>query len=364
MWVMCRALFLPLMLSLVLHFALFAEPLWLMRIVSPRVQSPDAVEPMLQVSLVAPARQQPLLQFARGEESGDSVDDEDTGSGEALAAASPAPPELAGPPSLASPGLERQDQEGVLNAAIGRTGAGAESPPRPVVREPAENRGSNSNERRLPQQGELTYSLYWSKDRWLVGKAIHRWSVDSGGHYTLSSESKTTGLFALLHPLTISDETHGYLTDQGMAPFHYVTRANDEPAATVHFDRQTSRIRFYLNNVPRLTAAVDGKVFDKLSFLYQLYLMRPQERTFTIMITLGYRIEPYVIETVGEEQIETGLGSMNAVHLKRINLGPGDDHVEVWLAPAMDFLPVKLLFFNDRGQYYEQSINSVRSAAG
>ncbi len=340
MRVMCRALFLPLLLSLALHFALFAEPLLRTMVFS--LQASAAAVPMLQVSLASRDTPESPPPARRGEQSGDDLpaDLPLADVPEAVAAESPAS-------AVADP----LAGSGIVSALV----------PEPAVNR--DDQGRKSFEGKLPQQGELTYNLYWSKDRWLVGQAVHRWSVDGGGHYILSSESKTTGLFALIHPLTIADETHGFLTDQGMAPFHYVTRANDEPAATVHFDRQTSRVRFYLNNVARPAATVEGRVFDKLSFLYQLYLMRPQEKTFTIMITLGYRIESYVIEAAGEEEIETGLGSMNAVHLRRINLAPGDDHVEVWLAPAMDYLPVKLLFFNDRGQYYEQTIRNVKSAA-
>lgn len=364
---MYRALFLPLMLSLALHLVILAEPLLLMQILSLGVHSPNVVEPTLQVTLVSPVEQLPLLQVAHGKKSGDSIRSEDTISRKDLLTDAPVSslPELVEPVSPANTKLDTRNPTVVLNGAgTEPSSASVEMPLRSASGELSETPNAILNERKLPQQGELTYDLYWSKDHWLVGKATHRWATDSQGHYTLSSESKTTGIFALLSPLTIFDETYGQLTDQGMTPLRYVTRANDEPRVEVQFDWQAKRIRFYSNKVQRLALPLDGKVFDKLSFLYQLYLMRPKEPIFSVTITLGYRIEQYVIESIGEEEINTGLGSMNAVHLRRMNAGPGDDHVEVWLAPAMDYLPVKILFFNNRGQYYEQSINNIRYAAG
>jgi len=355
------------MLSLALHLILLAEPLLQMRILSLGVHSPNVIEPTLQVTLVSPIEQQPLLQVASEEVSSDSITGEDTRSREDISAKLPgsAMPELVEPESPASSKLDVRNPTAMPNeGSTEPSSTGAELPLRSAFREPAENRENNPAERKLPRQGELTYDLYWSKDHWLVGKATHRWSTNSQGYYTLSSESKTTGLFALLHPLTIFDETNGKLTRQGMTPLRYVTRANDEPAAEVQFDWQASQIRFYSNSVKKLALSLDGKVFDKLSFLYQLYLMLPKEDTFSVAITLGYRVESYVIESVGEDEIDTGLGSLKTLHLRRTNVGPGDDHVEVWLAPSMDFLPVKFLFYNDRGQYYEQSISNIRYEAG
>ena len=357
-----RVLFLPLLVSLALHLILLAEPQLLMRMLSRGVQAQEAIGPMLQVSLVAPAQQAAGNPVAGGEGAG--AEGRFVEYPESASSAS-SPTEIAEAASRANrelvtaiPALAPAPEAGHPSGAI------ADLQLRPVLQETSMNRESALSERTLPRQGELTYDLYWSKDRWRVGKASHRWSTDRAGHYRLSSESKTTGLFALLQPLTISDESYGQLSDRGLTPSLYVTRANDEASAEVYFDALANRIRFYSKTVPRLAHAVDGRVFDKLSFLYQLYLRPPQERIFSVMITLGYRVETYVIESVGEEEIDTGLGRLSAVHLRRTGLGPEDDHVEVWLAPAMDFLPVKLLFFNSRGQYYEQTINSVSYAAG
>lgn len=229
--------------------------------------------------------------------------------------------------------------------------------------EPAEPHEPIPSERRLPRAGELSYDLYWSESHWLAGTATHRWSIDDQGHYTLSSESMTTGIFALLNPLTINDETTGQLTGRGLSPSRFVTRSNAGAPAEVRFDWQNRRITFD-NNLDNRAESIDGDVYDKLSFIYQLYLMQPKEKTFSVSITLGYRLELYLIEIIGAEEIETGVGTLNTVHLKRVNAGQGDNHVEVWLAPTMDFLPVKMRFFNDRGQYYEQIISSVQYQPG
>jgi hypothetical protein len=69
--------------------------------------------------------------------------------------------------------------------------------------------------------------------------------------------------------------------------------------------------------------------------------------------------EDWPYEVVGEERVETSMGWMPAWHLRPTRPPSGDDLVaEVWLAPGLQYLPVRLVIRQDAETYVDLTLKN------
>jgi hypothetical protein len=92
---------------------------------------------------------------------------------------------------------------------------------------------------------------------------------------------------------------------------------------------------------------------DQVSFLHQLPFLLDGANGFSMLIANGRRIERHEVQVVGEETIATGQGELRTLHLRR-RPPEGGAAVDVWIAPELGYLPVKLRMKNRKGDVVEQ----------
>jgi hypothetical protein len=141
-----------------------------------------------------------------------------------------------------------------------------------------------------------------------------------------------------------SQHSAGQLTAQGLVPERYAARARHEEA--VHFEHASGRAVFSAN---RPAAALQNGAQDRLSLLLQLgarIAAQPQAhppgthleiQTATTRDALiwHFRIE-------GREELALPGGALSTLRLVRLPLGTFEPELEVWLAPALDYAPVRM----------------------
>ena len=70
--------------------------------------------------------------------------------------------------------------------------------------------------------------------------------------------------------------------------------------------------------------------------------------------------EPWVFKVVNQETVATGQGLVEAVHL--VKAPPPDkkgQQVDLWLAPSLEWYPVKVTFADEDGDYVEQTLQKI-----
>lgn len=127
-------------------------------------------------------------------------------------------------------------------------------------------------------------------------------------------------------------------------PLHYkyqrrVMGKNRDAELTFDWDKNT-----VTNNVEKTSwnMAIDQMVQDKLSYQLQLQmdLINGKEK-LVYQIADGGRLKEYAFEIVGEEMLDTPLGTVKTVKVKRSR--EKDDRVTyAWLAKDWDYLLVRL----------------------
>jgi hypothetical protein len=70
--------------------------------------------------------------------------------------------------------------------------------------------------------------------------------------------------------------------------------------------------------------------------------------------------EAWTFKVVKREALKTGMGTLQAVHLVRApQADTKDQRLDLWLAPGLEWYPVKLRFSEDDGEFVEQTLEKV-----
>ena len=158
-----------------------------------------------------------------------------------------------------------------------------------------------------------------------------------------------------------SQTTEGDITPEGLAPRRFADQWRQGRAA--HFDREKNLITFSANtpDAPLLPGAQ-----DRLSLFVQIGAMlvsNPAQlapgATVTIQ-TVGPRdAEPWLITAEGEERLTLPAGEITALKFSREPRKPYDLRLELWLAPAYQYLPVRIRLTQPDGDYVEQMLRDT-----
>lgn len=216
--------------------------------------------------------------------------------------------------------------------------------------------------RRLPRRGEITYELYLGNNKFSVGRTQQVWELNDDS-YRLSSVSETTGLVALFVRQRIAYESRGKLTSRGLRPEHFTTQRvrsgrSEDAAANLDWNAMTAT----LGN-PQTSVALPAEAQDLVSFMYQLGLTPLAPGRIELPITNGWKLERYELVIGGEEQLQTPFGTLRAVPVTQVRR-PGQESIELWLAPEYRWLPVRIRFFDREGEPSgEQLVSDIRVSA-
>ena len=192
-----------------------------------------------------------------------------------------------------------------------------------------------------------------------VGRVVHTWQI-SDGHYIITNAMEATGVFALIRPGILAQNSQGRITVNGLEPESFWDQRGQEADMTFNaqFDYQ-KKIVIYGRGQEITTSPLPPGTQDLLSFVYQFALRAPFTGTMQFSMTNGRKLDSYTYQVVGEEMIETGLGKLRTLHLSKVHQ-PSDDGVDVWLAADHQYLPVKIRLTNNNGDVLEQVVQGIR----
>jgi len=188
----------------------------------------------------------------------------------------------------------------------------------------------------------------------MQGQAELLWRHE-GGQYDAQLEI-SSGLF-----YRRAQRSAGSLTPQGLEPLRFSDRTRSETAT--HFDRRQGKLVFS-NNRP--DAALLAGMQDRLSVVVQLTAMLagapanfPKGSAIVVPTASTREAETWIFTVEGEEDLELPGGAMRAIKLQRLPRRDYDQKVELWLAPGMDYAPVRLRLTNQNGDWVDQRWSST-----
>ena len=194
----------------------------------------------------------------------------------------------------------------------------------------------------LPERFEATFEL----EARGATIARTRWSLSpgTGGGYVYESRTEPVGVFSLIDNGAIVERSEWSYAGEWLRPsgYHYVRTGRREREVSIAFDWEEDVARHKSPAGPWRLPVPPG-VMDKLGYL--LALMRDLsrgERSVEYTIADGGKLKRYVLTSIGEERVETALGTFDTVVIRRERENDRRE-TTLWCANALHFLPVKIV---------------------
>lgn len=211
----------------------------------------------------------------------------------------------------------------------------------------AQSGSTNVVERpRLPRRAQLIFSVNQGTSDFKIGEVMHTLEIENG-HYVLQSVTETIGLAKLIKTYKITQYSSGSYSAAGLQPEQFFEERADRLATlrnTVEFDHAEQLARFSHGGV----AALPPDTQDILSILYQFPPLAHAE-TVTTFVSNGKKVERYEFEIAANEDIQTAMGKLRTVRLRKLHL-PNEEGLEFWLALEYRLFPVKMRIIERNGE--------------
>ncbi len=218
-----------------------------------------------------------------------------------------------------------------------------------------------------PPSTRLRYRLTGNYRGPVEGQATVEW-LRQGAHYQVFMDLEIGPFFAPLMARHVSSD--GEITAQGLRPARY-----DEETRVLF--AQPRRVSVQLGNdevsfggglpVPRPAGVQDSaSQFVQLTWLFtvQPALLQPG-RLISFPLALHRSVEPWTYRVMAPETLDTPAGAVATMHLMPTREPePGRTlTAEVWIAPTLQYLPVRILIHQDAQTFIDLAIDRLPQQA-
>jgi hypothetical protein len=217
--------------------------------------------------------------------------------------------------------------------------------------------GSDSAQRvpvRLPPPARLDFEVQGQAKRLQYSASAELVWQHDGQQYQARQEIRVLFLGSR------AQTSVGEITPLGLQPRRFGDRSRSEKAA--HFDFAQGQVTFSANSP---SARIAPGAQDRLSVFLQLSAMLAAAPA---AYPVGTRIQVPTVSsraadlwtfTIGDtETLDLPLGPVRAVALERLPVRDYDQKAQVWLAPELDYLPVRIRITQTNGDYAELNLRS------
>ncbi|MFS2115305.1 DUF3108 domain-containing protein [Herbaspirillum frisingense] len=211
----------------------------------------------------------------------------------------------------------------------------------------------------LPPSAELHYAIQAKQSGLdLKGEGLVKWT-QSKTAYSVTTETR-----AMLLGKILETSSEGAIDAYGLAPSRFVEKRLRREPTTTTFNREQNKITFTESGE---SFPLQGGEQDRTGITWQFVAiaranaakMKPGSE-WKFFVAGPRDAEQWTFKVVGREKIKTAQGETEALHLFR-NPPPDDQaqKLDIWLAPKMEWYPVRLKFTDPNGDYIEQVLDSV-----
>ncbi|RQO81908.1 DUF3108 domain-containing protein [Acidovorax sp. FJL06] len=299
--------------------------------------APPPAAPAAAADAAPVAAPEPPVQVAGAEASMAPAADTAAPAPAAPASASQAEPPV--PPASAAPPAQEPSTAAGIDIAPPGAGSSTGAPPPPV---------------RIPAPTRLSFDVSGQAKKFAYNaRAELLWQHD-GSRYEARQE-----VSAFLVG-TRTQRSVGAITAQGLLPEKFSDKSRSEQAA--HFDHAKGRVTFSANTPD---AAVGPGAQDRLSLFLQLgALLAADPGRFvpgtqvTITTVSARTADRWTFTVEGPETLDLPAGPTPALKLLRLPRKDYDQKAELWVSPALHYLPVRIKLTQANGDFADLLLRS------
>ncbi|CAB5675673.1 Protein of uncharacterised function (DUF3108) [Delftia tsuruhatensis] len=206
----------------------------------------------------------------------------------------------------------------------------------------------------LPDPARLSFAVTGQAKRFNYSASAELVWRHANGQYQARQE---VSLFLLG---SRSQASEGRITAQGLEPRRFDDKARKEQSAQLAFEQNTAHFSSGAPDAPIAPGAQDRlSVFLQLSALLAGAPQRYPAGSQISFITVSARRADRWSFRVGEtETLDLPMGSTPALRLDKVT-APGDDQqASLWLAPGLQYLPVRIRLAQDNGDFADLQLKS------
>jgi hypothetical protein len=211
----------------------------------------------------------------------------------------------------------------------------------------------------FPKRVEIAFAVYMGSMR--IGEGYDRFE-HNGRTYQISSESKTVGMAGALYRFSVVREVKGRLTSAGLRPESYVESRNGKLRRSARFDWDRKQATLVDGDKTKVVPLPED-TWDTTSFGYNFSFARPQASELVVNLTDGRRIKGYRYAVVGRDRLETEIGTLDTLHMKRVQDADDKRSFEVWLAVDRHYAPVRIRYTEKDGAVFDSVVTRLQFSA-
>lgn len=211
----------------------------------------------------------------------------------------------------------------------------------------------------LPPSAELNYAIK-AKEMGLTlsGEGRIWWQTDKK---TFSAAMETSAMIVgKIH----QSKSEGVIDAHGLAPLQFTEKRFRKPENSVDFNRKEKQIRFSLSD---RTYPIKGGEQDRTSAIFQLVaIARGNSARFTEGSRWEFFVagrndgEPWIFNVGKQETLRTPMGNIEAIHVTKAPPPDAPDRkIDLWLAPSLEWYPVRIRFTDSGTEYIEQTLQTI-----
>jgi hypothetical protein len=210
----------------------------------------------------------------------------------------------------------------------------------------------------LPQSVSATYKI--SRNGLLIGNVTEKFTRIGSNRYKIISTTRAEGMAALITKDELIVSSEGQISRDGLVPtlFSSARKKDTKRNFVSRFDWANKTIqRQYQHDGIEETESfqLTAGTHDRLSAMYQFMRSRPSADLINIKMSQGKEAELYLYLKQGEPILATRAGEFETIQYAR-EIKTGESKAEIWLAKSKNYLPVKIIFEDNKGNKLEQSL--------
>jgi hypothetical protein len=208
----------------------------------------------------------------------------------------------------------------------------------------------------VPASARLNYEVQ-GESRGVAYKADAQlsWRLDGEGHYDARLE------LGSLPAGTRVQTSSGVTGENGLAPERFSDKGSRSEQAT-HFERDKGLISFS-SNKPSVVLLAGAQ--DRLSVSLQLAALlagnwkrHPPGSTISLQTAGTSDADIWVFNVEGQELLELPAGAVYTIKMTRKPVREFDQTVELWFAPSLQYLPVRIKITQANGDFVDQQLRA------
>lgn len=206
-----------------------------------------------------------------------------------------------------------------------------------------------------PQPYQVSYSANYNG---MAVKALRQLSKTSAGYRI---ETKMKGLLG-----SMNEREDFHIDSQGrIQPDHYVMKKSFFGITSTEalvVDRGADRA-VYTRGKKYRELAIEPDHLGPISYQLQLRSdLKNEKPTLSYQVMARGRVKTYQFELLKEESIDTGVGKIHTLKLRRVRNDKKKRETLFWVAPDLDYLIVKITQREQDGKHYELLLESASIA--